>query len=549
MNRLPIIVLVSTLSLAVSGVAALAQKPNPKQKGKRVTVQQIVEPAFKIEPIVQKVHGRRGESVPINFLMESNNRDAVVEVKPVALRQELTGMIVHDEASQPDQQVELASPSNVDLPRDQPRSIVGVAHVPRGESNFHSFGILVRDLGSKATAAPKFDTEAKAKTQAGVRFVTQYLLRVDMTVDGARGEKIDQLIIKQASVITHTGRPMVQAIIENPTDTPFQFEASAKVSGGTVSMRSKPFRLAMPIRFSTQTDERFIARILPKSRIRMEEFIPEAFVDGALTLEIDLLDEGRKVQSRKFETEVSADDFPAQNVVNANIGGGVVASPAQIELSRVRGGSRMLTFVVKNSSPVNQSVELKLLGLSSPTLPELSLRPNNFQLAPNATRKVIVTLSGNATAESNRYGYLAVAATGAKTDVVKSSKLPIALVARDGQQANLNVAELHFNSLGRVPAFVTTIANQSEIHFPLNAVLKIEDTKGQRMAVEAGFGKWLMPSERSELRFPMPNSLPPGEYALTCEIETGAEPIVVRQTISVSDLETAVSASDQTAKK
>ncbi len=549
MNRFFVIVLTSTICVGIPGVIALAQKPNPKQKTKRMTIQQIVEPAFKIEPIVQKVNGKRGEAIPFNFLMESNNRDATVEVMPVALRQEMTGMIVHDEQSKPDQQVELASPPNIELNKDQPRSIVGVAHVPRGESNFHSFGILVRDLGSKSNATPKFENEAKAKTQAGVRFITQYLLRVDMTVDGARGEKLNQLIITQASVITHSGRAMVQAIIENPTDTPFQFEATAKVSGDSVSPRAKPIRLTMPIRFSTQTDERFVARILPKSRIRMEEFIPEAFIDGALTLDIELLDEGRKVLSKKFETQVDAEDFPAQVVANCNVGGGVVAAPAQIELSRVRGGSRMMTFLVKNNSRVNQDVNLKLLGVSSPTLSELSLRPDNFQLSPNTTRKVIITLSGNAETDNNRYGYLEVAANAANSDVIKSQKLPIAIVARNGQQASINVSDLQFNSLGKTPAFVTMLANQSETHFPISALLKIDNIQGQRTTIEAGFGRWLMPNESSELRFPLPHALAPGEYSLNCEIETGGEPIRISQTISVSDLENAVSSSAKTAQK
>ena len=107
------------------------------------------------------------------------------------------------------------------------------------------------------------------------------------------------------------------------------------------------------------------------------------------------------------------------------------------------------------------------------------------------------------------------------------------------------------NEILRAIGLVTAAAAQTEriLQTFIGALLKIDNIQGQRTTIEAGFGRWLMPNESSELRFPLPHALAPGEYSLNCEIETGGEPIRISQTISVSDLENAVSSSAKTAQK
>ncbi len=63
----------------------------------RVTVRESFEPTFHIEPLVQRLSGRRGSVLPFEFKVEATNRDTEVEVALVNLRQEITGQVVHDE--------------------------------------------------------------------------------------------------------------------------------------------------------------------------------------------------------------------------------------------------------------------------------------------------------------------------------------------------------------------------------------------------------------------------------------------------------------------
>lgn len=420
--------------------------------------------------------------------------------------------------------------------------ISGVAHVPRGDSNFHSFGLLVRDLGKAPNVPPQFDPDGNRKTQAAIKFVTQYLLRVDMTVDGARGERANQLSIGEISIVPMNGRPLVQAIIENDTDTPFQFEAQARVDGPAISPRSKPIRLVMPIRFSMQNEERFVGRVLPKSRARMEEFIPEAILKGTYQVEIELISHGKKIASKRAYVDVDPNEYPAQLVAFAHVGEGVVITPAQIELSRMSGGSRTLAVTFRNNGHSNQSVSLKAEGQNASPLSEVKLRPSTFTLPPQSTRKVILTLSGTSQLTASKYGLIDIQAATAGSDATASRRLPIAILANRSQAAEISVSDLRFNTLNQRPAFISDITNQSDSHFPLNARLMIEDAQGRSTAIFAGFGRWLMPHQSTELQFPAIGGLSPGEYQLTCEIETAGDPIALRQKISVTDLENSAQA-------
>ncbi len=77
---------------------------------KKVTVRESFEPTFRIEPLVQRLTGRRSAVLPFEFDVEATNRDTEVEVALVTLRQEITGQVVHDEARELNESIKLLNP-------------------------------------------------------------------------------------------------------------------------------------------------------------------------------------------------------------------------------------------------------------------------------------------------------------------------------------------------------------------------------------------------------------------------------------------------------
>ncbi|MEM6364522.1 MAG: hypothetical protein AAF745_08850, partial [Planctomycetota bacterium] len=125
------------LSLFVSSVEAQ----------QRISLTRSVEPSFRIEPVVQRYRGRRGERIPFKFELQSTGKAMQINIRAVALRQEETGIILHDHVSAPASGVEFTSPTEFDLAAGGKFEITGDVTVPLVKSNIMSFGILVRDEG------------------------------------------------------------------------------------------------------------------------------------------------------------------------------------------------------------------------------------------------------------------------------------------------------------------------------------------------------------------------------------------------------------------
>ncbi|MBU6176102.1 MAG: hypothetical protein KGQ60_20030, partial [Planctomycetes bacterium] len=198
----------------------------------------------------------------------------MVEISPIGLRQELTGLILHDPDGNQADMVRLVSPTTMKLSANTTSKIEGVVRVPSGDAKYLSLGIIVRDIGKQD--GPLSPRDNPNKTQAAIRFLTQYVLRIDLEIEGARGEEANRLIVDQIRLVPFEGRPLLQAMIMNPTDTTFELEARARIRSTPQDRSNRPVRLAMPVRSNVQDESRYLGRILPKSRIRMEELLPEA---------------------------------------------------------------------------------------------------------------------------------------------------------------------------------------------------------------------------------------------------------------------------------
>jgi hypothetical protein len=512
-------------------VSVLAQKGN-----KVVTVQETFEPSFRIEPLLHRITGRSGDVIPFEFTIESTNRTTNVEVVPIGLRQEITGGILHDAASPQADMIRLVTPNRLLLESNKSTKIEGVVRIPVGESKHYSFGIMVRDLGDQAPS----NANTPNKTQATIRFVTQYVLRLDLQVEGSRGDQIQRIIVEDVKILSHKGRPQVQAILSNPTDTTFEFEFRSKISASPSDRSIKPIRMVMPIRSEVEDETRFIGRILPKSKIRMEEIVTDALASGQYAVESELYFENKIAAKKTHSIQVNAENFPAQEVLIAQVADGLQASPAQLELSQSRGGNRRLTVEFKNRSKFERSMTLKTVGLDGLAMTNATLQPSEFSLSAGASRKVTLTLKGQAKIEQAAdYGFLSIESHAANKDFVESKQLPLALVYKKVSKTSLAVSPLAWDPNGKHPGFRTTIENNGEHHMPIEARLTLMSEEGIRIQSVAGFGKWLMPNAKESMLFRIDQPLLPGKYMIKCEIQTGEKPIVIDQEFAVSDVELA----------
>jgi hypothetical protein len=363
-----------------------------------------------------------------------------------------------------------------------------------------------------------------------------------MVVEGVRGEQGHQIQVEEVRMTPLDGRPRLQAVVSNPTGTAFEFELRARIRSSPSDRSFKALRLVLPVRASIQDDTRYLGRILPKSRIRMEELLPEAIAGGQYEVDLELIFEDRVVDNKTLPISVVAKDFPAQEVLIAQVGEDLQVSPAQVELSQARGGSRRQTILLKNSGKDTKSITLSAFGANQLPMEAALIQPSEIQLPPNGSRKLSVTLrSQSASGDAVQYGKLVVSSKSDSRDYKETEELPLAIVLKQPESPIVTMTPLEWVVDGVYPGFVTTLKNGGDTHLPLQALLTIVDSNGRRMAIPSGFGRWLMPKSTSKLEFRMEGPMIPGEYQLACEILNQDKPITAKQVFTVTDLENSVS--------
>ena len=294
----------------------------------------------------------------------------------------------------------------------------------------------------------------------------------------------------------------------------------------------------MPVRESIENEERFIGRILPKSRIRMIELLPEAIASGTYETDIEICSGEKVIAKKTHRLEVDASNFPAQEVLIAQLGNDVQVSPAQIELSQLRGGNRRMTMLFKNSGKETKNIELSATDKAGLTLNAAMIQPSKFTIAPNGSRKISITLKSQSDSlTSTVYGTLLVRSQSDRKDFDETKILPIAIALKKHSLPELKLSTVQWDTNGKFPCFRGTVSNLGETHYAIDARLSIFDEKGGRIQIPAGFGKWLMPGETSKLEFRVEQGLASGKYQLKCELQHGDKPLVVEQAFEVTDLE------------
>ncbi|MEM9645668.1 MAG: hypothetical protein AAF989_11810, partial [Planctomycetota bacterium] len=194
---------------------------------KRVTLSKKVEPSFHIEPIVHRFEARRGAVIPFTFEIASTGKDMNVDVLPVRLRQEESGVILHDLSSPSPDEVKIDSPGTFTLRAGDKHHIEGTVTVPLARTNFLSYGILVRDKGFRGEDGAAAG-EANS-TMAEVNFVTQYVLRIDIETGVRDSSAMNLLKLERGELASELGMPLARVYLTNPTEFAFEFKVRGSI--------------------------------------------------------------------------------------------------------------------------------------------------------------------------------------------------------------------------------------------------------------------------------------------------------------------------------
>lgn len=499
--------------------------PGDLPGGKRVSINRRVEHAFRIEPVVQRFKARRGEVIPFTFQVTSTGKTMQVDVSPVQLRQEETGIILHDEHSPPMDGVRFSTPTRFTLNAGETVELKGTVTVPLTKTNYLSFGLLVRDHGvikeNETTDAPA------AATQASIRYVTQYVLRVDIETGVVDTSGMDQLVLENATIISKDGMPYVQAYVHNPSDFALECRvrselAQSNTSGTRHRSTLDPVSLFMPARANLNDDDKYLVRMMPHARLRLEAPLETTFINGAYDLSLQVSNGRRTMKERVFQQNLMADRFRALDTKIASLGPGVTLEPAQIELGRVEGTQRMITLQVSNHSESDQQIHLVPRDHLGDPIQRLMLSKSKFEIAAGRTKTIRAMLRGKSDL-SAEWGTLDVIRRDldSPNEVASAAALPLELVHAERPALQVEAGPLQWANLTAGKGFVMELSNHGQGYAPIHAELLLGRDDGSRPhRMLDGFGRWLAPGQKRELQFFVPDDLVAGKYQVRLQVRS-----------------------------
>lgn len=511
----------------------------PRQNLEAVTLERQVKPAFIINPLVHRLAARRGQLLDFEFKIEANARPTRLEIYPVSMVQQEHGAIMPDPAAAAPDVIQLLSNPTASLQVGESHTIRCRMRIPPGNAPFLSYGVLVREL----PAEPTRNNDASDKPRLGIKFLTQYLLRADIQVIGAQGESVAELEIENGRMASRDGNAAMLAYINNPTDTPMEFEVRSHLvsmeSGRRVSSQ-----LWMPVRATQPEPDRYRVRILGKTRLRLEGTLTESVFPGTYQLELELLYRRRIYRKASFPVLIRTGDFPAQDATIVRVTRDIAIEPPHVELSLRKGGSRIQSITVVNGSKQKVVARITPQPLEGELHNWISFRPDELELEPGQKRKVLVVLGSKRNFEEHTYAMARVSVSPEIGEAIGTQNIPIALLTRSESTPEVTAGTLNWRGTQTTAGFEVPVRNTGRQHLKLQGSLTLRDEFGRGFAVEDGYGRWVLPNSEDKLWFAFPQIPPPGTYNVRAAIEQGEgrEPVVLEQTIQLkTELEERVS--------
>lgn len=531
-TRISIALLASTLATACLGADA-------DERSVAFDASPEVAQELRISPMVQRLQGIPGRELPFAFELETRGIPTEVTVRAVSLHQLESGLVQPDVDGPAPAAIRLKSSPRIVLGERDRATIEGSIVLRRGTARSQSFGLLVRKEG---TSDPRVSRRDNRGVQVGVRFVTQYLLRCDVAVLGARGDDMRQITIESAAAIEKNGRGVMQAWLSNPTESAFEFRVRGCIRKEHASPRTMHVDLHLPCRESTIGDSKTLVRLLPHSRVRVEEFVDKPIFAGRYEIDIELVADRRRMKKSTFPIAIGIGDFPAQQHAVCSLFPDVYITPSQVELSRGKHGKRMAAVTVHNDGPT--PVDVEQIGLPM-DCKWLNVRSSKMSIPPGGERKVLLSLKPSAAVESAAYVELPILAATAGA----SSSTTI-LVGRIGRQTDtpaITLSEPRLQTDGSSRRLVVAVENHGSSHAVLNSSLTLVHRQTRRrFKCAAGFGRWLLPGESTQLSFFGIEDVVAGDYEMTLLVSAmpNSEPLKRVRAVRFADRRTTTSVAD-----
>ncbi len=521
------------LGLIATPTYALAESTSKVEDieggAKRITLTQTVEPSFHIEPIVHRFEARRGTTIPFRFEISSTGKSMNVTVMPVKLRQEVTGIILHDDNGEAPNEIRFKSPTEFKLAPGESTFLEGEVTVPLAKSNYLSYGVLVRDNGYMSDH--KLDPNDPTRITAGVRFVTQYVLRIDIETGVKDESEMNRLTFEHGSVQSELGMPIAKTFLINPTDFAFECNVRGTIESATTS-RPKPFRLSLPSRVSLIGEEKYLVRVMPHSRVQVSAAVDDLLFPGDQSLHVEVTNGRRGLVDQSFGVNVGRGDFPALEVQQAYLDHELSVQPGQIELGDVAGMSRSTSLRFTNNSVNAKNVRVNIVDLHGKPIDKVTFSSDSFDVRAGRTKTVRVSIASGVNQGDAKYGDIQIRVSedgGAES----LSSIPLMLAMGVPSTPNVNVGELVSLEKNGFTSFGLKVTNDGQGFVPVHASLQVADGSGRALELADGFGRWLRPGETRELSFIPPKTLAAGQYQVALKLTTTPDQTPVEQTLVI----------------
>lgn len=506
-----------------------SSSPPPNAATQPITFTNSVERSFNIEPVVQRFKGQRGEIIPFSFQINSTGKPLKLSVMAVSLRQEESGIIVHDVHSPPPQQLRITSETSFSLAPGQSHALTGEVSVPLAKTNFLSYGLLVRDEGSVDQVNSDNDP-SNSTTKASIRFITQYLLRVDLETRGPGVNELGEIKFTNGAIRSIDGLPVAEVFLENPTE--FSLECTAKGElRNLTSLRPTPFSMGLASRASLSGDEKYLIRLMPKSRVRLFAPLAESLIPGEQQLAIELQLQNRKLLEQSFPVNVAVGEFPALAAQMAHLNQMLAIQPAQLELGTARGARRSVTLKIINNGESEQSLSLVPKDLRGSVLDNIKFSSDQVVIPPGRYKNVRMMIDSRKEALTS-CGTLAVY-FNIDGQPQLAGQLPVSLLVGEPATPQIEVSPLETVDQNAVPAFAVSVVNHGTNYVPVTGELRVSLLSGPTTVFRDGHGCWIAPGETRRLVFQPDRAFPEGEYQLSLFVSTTEEGPVSSSTLNV----------------
>ena len=326
---------------------------------------------------------------------------------------------------------------------------------------------------------------------------------------------------------------MARLFVNNPTDTAMEFSIDCQLFKNDTQAVGKKFGLVVPVRSGQQPPDRYRARILANTRLRLEEFLPHPVFSGEYRLVASLSHEGRLLRKVDFPIVIKDGDFPAQDANVVRVAQDITVEPPQVELSLRKSGRRIESIAIQNSSLQKVRVKLAPVELQGEFHAALQLRPDEFELPAGQSRKVIVSVDSKREITEHGYAYAELTVSPEVGEAIGTHRVPVALLTNSESLAKLVPGELNWSLSNDRAGFSIPVRNEGLRHVPLAGRLSLTDEFGRGFVVDAGYGTWLLPGQTETLYFGFREPPPPGAYQVQVRLNQneGEQPLEMTQTI------------------